>query len=246
MTVHIEDERTREAVVRYIEQLKARAPETGLHLSDEKLREIHASVIEDLEGDVLSYDRRQRVDCQYEPIAGWCFVRFDAAGRVASLHPAGDNGEAPGPNESLAQFCLVWPNTHEEGTTPYAGTWDGHVEDYHRDGPYEWEVLRDCNAFGFAGDGSHEYGDYRFLKTSLRVMLPDCDGRECLPEYFHVAAKDAEPIKEFVRAWNKEEYGELNADVMEDVPVRLVIANPMRPNLKPFTGAWDGAPWEDA
>jgi hypothetical protein len=33
---------------------------------------------------------------------------------------------------------------------------------------------------------------------------------------------------------------------MEDVPVRLVIANPMRPNLKPFTGAWDGAPWEDA
>lgn len=244
MTFYINDEATREAVVRYIEQLKAHAPETGLHLSDKQLRNIHERVIESLKDKVLSYDRRQRVDCQYEPIAGWCFVRFDDAGRVVSLHPAGDNGETPEPNEALAQFCLVWPNTYEEGVTPYAGTWDGRVEDYHRDDPYEWEVFRGWKVFGFDGDGSSNYEDYRFLKASLRVMLPDCDGRECLPDYFHVAAKDAEPIKEFVRLWDKEEYGELNADVMEDVPVRLVIAK--LPNLKPFAGAWDGAPWEDA
>ena len=241
MSIHIDSVEEREAAVIYLAQMKVYDPESGLFTSNRVIRQFHGRMVESIEEAILSYDRRQLTDCQYEPMCGWAHVRFDLDGNLVSMGTARD---PPDEGDVLAQYCLVWPNTYEEGVTPYAGTWDDTVQDFHRDDPYEWEIHRGWNVFGFDESGSHNYADYRFLKTSLKVLLPDTDGSECLPDWFHIAAKDDAVIRQFVQAWDKEEYGEPHGEVMENIPVRLVIAK--RPGLKPFTGKWDGAPWEDA
>lgn len=239
MTIHVHNQEERDGALKTISKLcLLHVGEFRLDAGVEKMRE---AIEAELKEAILSYDRRQLTDCHYEPMCGWAHVRFDVDGNFVSMEAVRRDVEPSEADEVLAQYCLVWPNTFDTPVTPYAGTWDGTVQDFHRDEPYEWELYRGWNVFGH---GSAHYADYRFLKTSLKVLLPDTDGSEHLPDWFHIATKDDDVIRRYVRAWAEEGYGELYGDAMENIPVRIVIAK--RPGLKPFTGAWDDAPWEEA
>lgn len=192
-------------------------------------------LISSLRDSVKRYDRSLVPNGYYEAIACWVSVEFDADGKVASVTPvSGEEG---------AQLCLVYPNTFDD-VPPYAGTWDGVVEDFHNDDPTEWAMVREYKVFGYEHNGCTDPSGYRFLKTTLRVVAPNGEGSECLPDYFHFAAKEVTAVNAFLAQWDTEEYGNFDGFIFEDVPVRLVIAK--EPGAKPFTGNWDSAPWQEA
>lgn len=95
-----------------------------------------------LEEQRKGFDRSLRPDCAYEPIAAWVNYELDAEGRIVSVTPC----EGPqSPDDPVGQLCLVYSNSYAEGVTPYDGTWDGVVEDYHRDAGMqrEWWFVRE-------------------------------------------------------------------------------------------------------
>lgn len=230
MNIHTQEDRA--SVLRYIEQMQVIDVESGLWFSDDALRRVHEQVLVDLQRDVLDFDRYVKTNCRYEPMVGWCRVEFDSEGKVSALLPLDRQDYFA--SSDFAQFSLVWPNTTEPAE-PYTGTWDGEIQDFHQDTPLEWIGYRE-QFFGTEGSIATPY--YRFLKTTLNLLLEDRDGSDCLPEHFVKAAKDA-------KAWKAEQLFRYDWSIIENVPVRLIMAR--HEDLKPYAGDWDESPeWEEA
>jgi hypothetical protein len=107
----------------------------------------------------------------------------------------------------------------------------------------EWQFVRE-SAFGYEHEGRTDRTGYRFLKANLIVAMPDGDGSEGQPDSFHFACRRPGDMKMFIDCWDDDENGPLNPLVMENVPVRLIIREDQ--GDEPFTGNWDGVPWEEA
>lgn len=232
--MHIETQTERDAAVEFIGDMGA-----CLGPCNYKTRHIYKMVVEELKAAILSYDRRQLVDCEYEPMVCYVEVVFKE-GLVQQVKPLfGD----PPKEGCIAQCCLVYTNTYEENASPYTGTWDGYIQDFHRDEEKEWSSYRDAT-FGYGHNGCEDSSGYRFFKTNLDIYAPSGEGSECLPDWFHIGYKTKTDFATWAEYWDPKEKGRLDGIFFTNVPVRLVL--PRTPGAKPYTGSWDLAPWEDA
>lgn len=179
---------------------------------------------------IVRYERSLKPNCMYEPIAEWVNVEFDENGKVHAVVPC--EGAQPS-DDPPVQLCLVYPNSLDPGVTPYAGTWDGTVQDFHNDCPCSWDNYR----YGFEpGVVDTDPSKYRFLKTTLNIVMPDGDC-EYVPDWFHAGFRHLEDLTRYIDNW-------VSGNIFSNVPARLVIRK--EPGTAPYRGSWDNVEWEEA